>query len=76
MSYFLTSGSDPHYRYLFVVGFLGAFTTLSSITNDTLFLYREGYPWLSLVKVFSNFFSLLAGVGGLALGNFLFYNES
>lgn len=74
MTYFLASGSDPLYRYFFVIGFLGAFTTLSSITYDTLLLFREGYPWLALVNVFLNFFlSLLSGVGGLALGNFLFY---
>ncbi len=74
MSYFLASGTDPIYRYFIVVGFLGSFTTLSSITYDTLLLFREGYPWLALVNVFLNFIlSLLSGVGGLALGKFLFY---
>ena len=74
MSYFLASGADPLYRYFFIVGFLGAFTTLSSITYDTLLLFKEGYSLLALVNVFSNFFlSLLSGVGGLALGRFLFY---
>lgn len=74
MSYFLASGTDPLYRYFFVVGFLGAFTTLSSITYDTLLLFKEGYTLLALVNVFSNLFlSLLSGVGGLALGKYLFY---
>lgn len=74
MSYFWASGADPLYRYLLVVGFLGAFTTLSSITYDTLFLFKEGYVLLALLNVFSNFFlSLLSGVGGLALGRVLFY---
>lgn len=74
MSYFLASGTDPIYRYFFVVGFLGSFTTLSSITYDTLLLFREGYTLLALVNISSNFFfSLLSGVAGLALGKFLFY---
>lgn len=74
MSFFLASGTDPLYRYLIVVGFLGAFTTLSSVTYDTLFLFREGYPFLALLNIFLNLFlSLLFGILGLALGKFWFY---
>ncbi len=74
MTYFLASGTDPLYRYLIVVGFLGSFTTLSSVTYDTLFLFKEGYTLLALLNIFSNFFlSLLSGIGGLAMGRILFY---
>jgi len=38
MTFFTASATDPLYRYLVVIGFLGAFTTLSSVTYDTLLL--------------------------------------
>jgi len=74
MTFFTASSTDPLYRYLVVVGFLGAFTTLSSVTYDTLLLLKEGYFFLSFLNLFLNtFLTLFCGVLGLALGRFLFY---
>jgi len=74
MTFFTASGTDPLYRYLMVVGFLGAFTTLSSVTYDTLLLLKEGYFFLSFLNLFLNtFLTLFCGILGLALGRFLFY---
>lgn len=77
MTFFAFSAIDPLYRLFFVVGFLGSFTTLSSITYDTIFLIKSGAYFLAFLNLFLNFFlSLLAGFGGLVLGKILFFKES
>ncbi len=72
--HFLYSGIDPLYRYFLIIGFLGAFTTFSSFTFETLSLFQQGYFLLSILNVFFNFFiSFLSGFLGFALARFLFF---
>lgn len=73
MIFFISSSADPLWRLFFVVGFLGAFTTLSSITYDTITFLKEGSYFLAFLNLFCNlFFSLFAGFAGLVLGKVLF----
>lgn len=77
MTFFTFSALDPIYRLFFVVGFLGSFTTLSSITYDTIFLIKSGAYFLAFLNLFLNFvLSLFAGFGGLIVGKFLFLRGS
>lgn len=67
---------DPMFRYFFVIGFLGSFTTLSSITYDTLSLIKEGNFFYAIINLFSNFFiSLVAGICGFFVARILFFRE-
>jgi CrcB protein len=73
-TFFLYSGIDPLYRYLFITGFLGALTTFSSFTFETIHLLKEKFFFLSFLNVILNFsLSLGAGIIGIALGNYLFF---
>lgn len=77
MTFFTFSAIDPLYRLFFVVGFLGSFTTLSSITYDTIFLLKSGDYFRAFLNLFLNFFlSLFAGFGGLVIGKILFIKGS
>lgn len=56
-------------RLLLVTGFLGAFTTFSSFSIETLQLLQQGSVWLALGNVLLNvIFCLLAVAIGYALG--------
>lgn len=77
MTFFTLSTLDPLYRLFFVVGFLGSFTTLSSITYDTILLIKSGAYLLAFLNLLLNFsLSLFSGFGGLILGKILFFRES
>lgn len=66
MEIFIFSHIDPLYRYIFVIGFLGGFTTLSSVVYDTLTLFRKGELILAFLNLFLNsFFTLFTGLLGL-----------
>ena len=41
----------PHGKYLFMVGFCGSFTTVSSFFLETLQLWQGGHHWLGLLNV-------------------------
>jgi CrcB protein len=43
--------SQPFWRLLLVVGFLGGYTTFSSFEWETLGLVRDGGRWLGLINV-------------------------
>lgn len=59
---------SPEARLLFAVGFLGSFTTFSSLTVETLNLGREAGFWWSLVNIVG---SNVAGLASALLGVFL-----
>ncbi len=41
----------PHGKYLFMIGFCGSFTTVSSFFLETLELWQGGHQWLGLLNV-------------------------
>ena len=48
----LTEHFQPHpfWRLLLVVGFLGGYTTFSSLEYETLQAARQGSPWMALLN--------------------------
>lgn len=59
---------DPRWRYLFAVGFLGAYTTFSTYSYESYNLLARGQWGLGLLNAFG---STLVGVAGVGLGVFL-----
>lgn len=60
---------DPSWRLFFAVGFLGAYTTFSTYTYESVQLLLAGNWWLGLANLLgSNLLGLLASVLGIALG--------
>ncbi len=53
---------NPQIELFFMVGLLGAFTTYSTFSNDTLNLFREQRVILSMLNIFSHISLGLAGV--------------
>ncbi len=59
----------PHYRLFFAVGFLGAYTTFSTFTYESLRLVQEGSFGLGFVNVVgSAIVGLLGAFFGFVLG--------
>ncbi len=60
--------TPPQVRAFFVVGFLGAFTTFSSYSYETVSLLLEGALLKALVYILgSNILCFLATLGGIVL---------
>ena len=62
----LNRGSFSH--YLFVTGFLGAFTTFSTFSQDSFRLLIEKHYWLFIGNIFLN---VAIGILFVALGYFI-----
>ncbi len=57
---------SPHLKALIIVGFLGAFTTFSSYSLDTVNLLMEGESLKALIYVIAtNFLCFIATISGL-----------
>jgi CrcB protein len=60
---------DPPWRLLLAVGFLGAYTTFSTYTYESVQLLLTGNGWSGIaILLSSNLLGLLASVRGIALG--------
>ncbi len=59
----------PEYRQLFAIGFLGSYTTFSTLTYDTLSLAEQGGLASAAVNILGSLvLGMLAGYLGLLLG--------
>lgn len=59
---------SDYLRFAISVGFLGAFTTFSTFSIETLHLFEDGAYIMGLVNMFANlFFSLMAAYFGIYL---------
>lgn len=67
-AWLLPRALPPQYRFMLTAGFLGALTTFSTLTNETVMMLRAG----SLAKAIGYpVISLVLGFGGLLLGQWL-----
>ncbi len=55
----------PHWRLLFAIGFLGAYTTFSTFEYETNKLVEDGSFWFALLNMF---LSLAAGMIAIRIG--------
>nr|VFK50139.1 MAG: CrcB protein [Candidatus Kentron sp. TUN]VFK51161.1 MAG: CrcB protein [Candidatus Kentron sp. TUN]VFK57328.1 MAG: CrcB protein [Candidatus Kentron sp. TUN] len=66
----LSRGSPGH--YLFITGFLGAFTTFSTFSQDSFILLMEKQYWFFITNILLN---VIAGITLTMLGYFLVLDE-
>lgn len=60
---------DPRWRLFFTVGFLGAYTTFSTYTYESVQLLLNGGGWLGAANLLtSNLLGVIASVLGVLLG--------
>jgi CrcB protein len=64
--------ADPGWRLFFAIGFLGAYTTFSTFSFESVALLQERAWWLALANVFgSTLLGLAAVLLGIALARLL-----
>jgi fluoride exporter len=60
---------DPRWRLLVAIGFLGAYTTFSTYTYESVNLILSGQVWSGLLNLFgSSLLGALAVTAGIVLG--------
>jgi CrcB protein len=66
-------GASAEIRLLLITGFLGGFTTFSAFSLDALVLFERAATAMAAVYIMGSVgLSLLAVLGGLALGRSMF----
>ena len=61
--------TDPRWRLLVAIGFLGAYTTFSTYTYESVNMILKGQVWLGLLNLFgSSILGATAVAAGIALG--------
>lgn len=64
--------TDPAYRFLFAIGFCGAYTTFSSYAFETMRLVEQGHLWAAAGNlVMNNALSLAATLAGVAVARWM-----
>lgn len=65
----LSVGLSPDHRALLAIGFLGAFTTMSTLSFETLAFFTDGETGVAVANILLNVLgSLAAVVAGRAVG--------
>jgi len=60
---------DPRWRIFFAIGFLGAYTTFSTYTYESVNMILKGQVWLGLLDLFgSSILGAAAVMAGVLLG--------
>ncbi len=60
---------DPRWRLLIAIGFLGAYTTFSTYTYESVTMILRGQIWLGFLNLFgSSILGALAVTAGILLG--------
>jgi fluoride exporter len=64
--------ADPRWRLLVAIGFLGAYTTFSTYTYESVNMILKGQVWLGLLDLFgSSILGAVAVTAGILLGRVL-----
>ena len=67
---FQHSANHNSLRLLFITGFMGAFTTFSTFSYETIVLYQSGHLRTAVMNIFAQtLLGMLAVIGGLWIGN-------
>lgn len=62
----------PTSRLMFAVGFVGAYTTFSTYTYESILLMQDGQMILAMTNIVGSVLAgLIAVIAGLALGNWI-----
>lgn len=57
--------ADPRWRLFFAIGFLGAYTTFSTYTYESVNMILKGQAWLGALNLFG---SVVLGVAAVVIG--------
>lgn len=55
------AGKDPFWQHFIILGFLGAMTTFSAFSLETLALFESGRPLAAVLYIFASIFLCLTG---------------